>query len=114
MIDSLKKAGYDVHILYADLPEQEAQKREEARYRKDKRRVGADVLKRLHRGAIETFGKLAHAGHSVTVFNTNVPEGTEPPVVYQHSRDTHFEDAKHLRDMESRGHTFMRNLPGRG
>lgn len=108
LIDHLKDRGYEVHIRYADLPVEEAQRREERRFRDEGRRVPREVLERLHHGAIETFSELAHSGHSVQVYNTNVAQGERPPLAYSHSEDEHFEDAAHLANMARRGHAFMK------
>jgi len=105
MIDKLKKAGYEVHIFFADVPMDEAKKRCASREERTGRKVPDEIIEASHKGAISTLGKLYDKVDTSSVYTTT---GDPPPkLVYFNNPSSNTKlvgDKDYYEDMKSRGH----------
>jgi SPP1 gp7 family putative phage head morphogenesis protein len=72
----LKDNGYEVHIVFADCPLEEAKSRAAARARSTGRKVPDSVIEESHAGAIDGLKYLSKMADSTSVFST---AGKPPP-----------------------------------
>ncbi len=101
LIKRLKDNGYTVHVIYADLPVNEAIRRSDLRAEQTGRVVPHDVILKAHQGAMATLGQIKHLPDSVTVYNNS---GKQPTVAYRRSGSTEtVRDAAAVEDMRRRG-----------
>jgi predicted ABC-type ATPase len=72
----LKENGYEVHIVFADCPLEEAKARAAARAQRTGRKVPDSVIEESHSGAIAGLKHLSKFADSTSVFST---AGKPPP-----------------------------------
>ena len=103
LVTKLKENGYEVHILFADLPLEEAKVRAAARAQRTGRKVPDSIIEESHRGAINGLKSLSSLVDGVTVFST----AGDPPPKMAYSKGGRPPKVKKddtlYRDMEKRG-----------
>jgi len=100
LIGHLKSNGYHVHIVYADLPPEEAEKRATQRAAKSGRKVPTDTIRSTHKNALNSLNKLHHLADSVSVYSTM----GEPKRVYHREPGAKEVDDQGMQEMRKRGH----------
>lgn len=78
MVSRLKDAGYEVHIVIADVPLDVAIERSDARAKRSGRKVPHDIIKASHTGVPKTFTKLKDVVDSYSVFDNS---GDSPELI---------------------------------
>ena len=102
LINRLKGMGYEVHIVYVDLPVEVAKERSDLRAKETGRKVPHEIIEAAHKGATETLSAVHHLADSVSIFSTAEP-GVKP--VFSRSGQTKVvSDEATFKDMHDRGH----------
>lgn len=85
-IDTLKKAGYEVNLIYVDLPIEKAIERTKARFRETGRLVPPNYLRNVGLKPKENYDKLKATKEvdSYEAWNSDVERGSHPRLV-EHS-----------------------------
>jgi predicted ABC-type ATPase len=104
LVKRLKDAGYKVHIVFADLPKDEAIKRAEERAKLTGRKVPMDAINKSHENAPKTLSSIHDMAESVSVYST---AGKNPEMKYHTVNGqpaAKFKDESYVNEMNRRGH----------
>ena len=95
-IDTLKKAGYEVNLIYVDLPIEKAIERTKARFRETGRLVSPSYLGKVGLKPKENYDKLKRTEEvdSYEAWNSDVERGSHPRLV-EHSIRSEQETSAH-------------------
>ena len=95
-IDTLKKAGYEVNLIYVDLPIEKAIERTKARFRETGRLVSPSYLGKVGLKPKENYDKLKRTEgvDSYEAWNSDVERGSHPRLV-EHSIRSEQETSAH-------------------
>ena len=85
LIHKLKQAGYEVNIVSADVPTEEAIRRSELRAKKTNRTVPEGIIRGSHGGFALTFPKLIKEVDNFSLYDNSQPEGQSPTLVIDNS-----------------------------
>lgn len=80
-IKEFKKSGYEVVLYGTNIPGEESIKRATARFKRSKRYVPLELIKKNAEPTNKSVLKLRHRADKYAVYNTNVPRGTDPTLI---------------------------------
>lgn len=83
MIDEAKKWGYESHIIFVDLPLEEAASRAANRFKSEGRWVDPNYVLSIKDGPSRTYEALKNKVKSYAKYSNDVPRGSEPKVIEQ-------------------------------
>lgn len=108
LISQLKSNGYEVHLVYVDLPVSEAIKRAEERGKTSGRYVPRDVINKAHEGAISALRSVYKLPDSTTIYSNS---GTSPELLYRRvGGQTLHRNESGLAELMARGHADYKSL----
>lgn len=81
LIKDLKKNGYEVRIISADIPVKDAIQRSDTRAKSTGRKVPHSIIEGSHRGFASTFPKLLSLVDGYTLYDNSQPEGQPPTLI---------------------------------
>jgi len=80
-IQEFKKAGYKVILYGTNIPGEKSIERATLRFKRSKRYVPLEFIKKNAEPTNESVLKLRHETDKYTVFNTNVQKGETPTLI---------------------------------
>lgn len=98
MIKELKDKGYDIHVLYAHCPEDEAVRRAKQRQEDTGRKVDEKVVREGNHQAKQALYELGGLADTTSVFDTTA-KGAPPPELMFHHAASKKEDFGRVRDI---------------
>lgn len=109
LVKDLQDKGYMVHVVFVDLPAEEAHKRAAARAAKTGRKVPKEIIETSHKGAIQTLNSVHDLPHSVSVYSN---KGKKPELKFaRFGNQRPVMDESHLEEMRQRGHLVKAEEP---